>query len=121
MAENQFLSVLRIWAAVAWADGEVSPEEADRFKRLVAQATLDDGERKQALGFLDQAVSLDTANIESLSERSREGIYEAAARMAAADREFASGEKQFLGRLREALHIDAARAQELEAAVPGLK
>ena len=120
MPENQFLSVLRVWAAVAWADGKISAEEADRFRRLVSQATLGESQRQEALGFLETKVSLDTANIDALSDRSREGIYEAAARMAAADREFAAAEKTFLARLRTALLIPNARAEEIEKKVPGL-
>ena len=120
MPENLFLSVLRVWAAVAWADGKISIEEADRFKRLVRQATLNEQERQEALGFLADKVSLDTANIGALSDKSREGIYEAAARMAAADRDFADAERTFLARLRTALQIQEARAKELESKVPGL-
>ena len=35
MAESQILSVIRMWAAVAWADGVMSETEAESLGRLI--------------------------------------------------------------------------------------
>jgi len=38
MAESQILSVIRMWAAVAWADGVMSETEAESLSRLIRHA-----------------------------------------------------------------------------------
>ena len=44
MAESQILSVIRMWAAVAWADGAMAEAEAESLERLIrtAELTLDE-------------------------------------------------------------------------------
>jgi uncharacterized membrane protein YebE (DUF533 family) len=120
MGESQYLSVIRIWAALAWADDKIVDSEAAAMKRLVESADLTDEERQTALSWLDTKVELDTAGITGLSADARQGIYRAAGRLAAVDLEIADEERVFLDRLREGLEIDEETAKELEKGVPML-
>jgi uncharacterized membrane protein YebE (DUF533 family) len=119
MAETQFLSVIRLWAALAWADGVVAAAEATALRRLIDAAQLSDEERTTAQGFLTARVELEPANLEGLSIDSRQGIYRAACRLAAVDRGVADVERSFLGRLRSILAVAPDAAQDIEAAVFG--
>ncbi len=116
---THFLSVIRVWAALAWADGIIAHPEAVAMKRLIQTADLTDEEREIALGWLESEVELDTDSLASLGEDARLGIYQAAARLAAVDLEVAVEERAFLYRLREGLGIDPEKAKEIEAAIPG--
>jgi len=118
MAENQFLSVIRTWAAVAWADGEVVAAEALAMTRLIESADLSPDERKTAMGFVTEKVELDTSNLGALSDDARRGIYKAACRMAAVDRNLAEPERALLAKLREGLAIGDAAA-DIETQVFG--
>jgi uncharacterized membrane protein YebE (DUF533 family) len=120
MGESQFLSVIRVWAAMAWADGVVHDNEAQALRRLIGAAELEDDERAAALRFVDEKVDLDTANIEGLSEDARRGIYRAACRMAAVDREIATAERSLLDKLRGHLGIAEEVAKDIEAGIPGM-
>ncbi len=120
MGESQYLSVIRIWAALAWADGVIADAEAAAMKRLVESADLTDDERATALGWLEEKVDLDTANISGLSEEARHGIYRAAVRLAAVDLEIADEERTFLDTLRGGLEISTETAAELEKGVPAM-
>jgi uncharacterized membrane protein YebE (DUF533 family) len=118
MAENQFLSVIRTWAAVAWADGVVVAAEALAMQRLIESADLSPDERKTAMGFVTEKVELDTDNLGTLSDDARRGIYKAACRMAAVDRDLAEPERALLAKLRDALALGDAAAG-IETAVFG--
>jgi uncharacterized membrane protein YebE (DUF533 family) len=120
MGESQFLSVIRVWAAMAWADGVIADSEAQAMRRLIGAAELDDDERTAAYRFLDEKVELDTANVSQLSEDARRGIYRAACRMAAVDREIAPAERQLLDKLRGHLEIAEEVAKDIERGIPGL-
>jgi uncharacterized membrane protein YebE (DUF533 family) len=120
MAESQFLSVIRVWAAMAWADGAIAEPEAQALRRLIGAAELDDAERAAAYRFLDQRVELDTAGVEVLSEDARRGIYRAACRMAAVDRAIAPAERALLEKLRAHLGLGEGVARDIEAGIPGL-
>ena len=120
MAESQFLSVIRVWAALAWADDVIADAEADAMKRLISSAELTEDERTTAMGWLEEKVDLDTANIKGLKDEARRGIYRAAARLAAVDLEIAAEERTFLTRLREGLEISETDAKEIEANIPGM-
>jgi uncharacterized membrane protein YebE (DUF533 family) len=119
MAETQFLSVIRLWAALAWADGVVKPAEATALRRLIDAAELTDDERVHAQGFLARKVELDPTNLEGLSVDSRQGIYRAACRLAAVDRDVADVERSFLAALRSALAVAPDAAEHIETAVFG--
>jgi uncharacterized membrane protein YebE (DUF533 family) len=120
MAETQFLSVIRVWAALAWADGVIAESEATGMKRLIGVAQLTDDEKATAIGFLTSRVDLDTSNLAELSPDAKKGIYRAACRLAAVDHDVAAAERIFLGRLRDGLSISEADAKEIEQGVPGL-
>ena len=118
MAENQFLSVIRIWAAMAWADDKVVAAEALAMERLIQAAELSDADRATARGFLKEKVELDTSNLGALTDEARRGIYKAACRMAAVDRNLEPPELALLVKLRDGLKIGGASA-EIETSVFG--
>ncbi|MBE7447661.1 MAG: hypothetical protein HS111_01845 [Kofleriaceae bacterium] len=120
MAESQFLTVIRIWAAMAWADGTLAEAEASALGRLIAGAQLDEAEAATARGFLDAAVTLDGVDLAALSSEARAGIYRAACRVAAIDRDVAQSERTLLVRLRDTLGLGLDAAREIEASVPGV-
>lgn len=115
--ESQYLSVLRVWAAMAWADGVITDSERTAMKRLIAVAELSSAERDTARGWLESPVEVDAAGLAGLSGEARTGIYRAAVRLAGVDLELAPEELRFLERLRAGLGIDDDRAREIEAAV----
>lgn len=119
MSENRFLGVIRVWAAVAWADGVIADNERTAMERLIKTAPLDDAQRAEAFGWLEQKVDFDTAGVEGLSHESRLGVYRAAARLAAVDQDVADEEKVFLVRLRDALGLDEQEARTIESEIPG--
>jgi uncharacterized membrane protein YebE (DUF533 family) len=117
--ESQHLSVIRVWAALAWADGVIAPSEAAAMTRLIeGSAELSDDERKVAKGFLNSKIELDTTQMAGLSAEAREGIYRAAARLAHIDNDFAEAEQQFLERLRAGLSINEATAKKILESIP---
>lgn len=120
MADSPFLTVIRIWAATAWADGKLADAEAHALRRLIDGAELDDGERATATGFLAAKVELDHEGLATLSLDARRGVYRAACRMAALDHEIAPAEREMLTRLCNGLGLPADEAHAIEQSVPGL-
>jgi uncharacterized membrane protein YebE (DUF533 family) len=120
MAESQILSVIRMWAAVAWADGVMSETEAESLGRLIRTADLTDDERAGAREFLQAKTELPDTYLTNLTAEARRGIYRAACRMAVVDHVFSVTERALLDRLRGLLRIAAETAQEIEAEVPGM-
>ena len=121
MAESQILSVIRVWAAVAWADGVLAEAEAEGMRRLIRSADLTAEERTGATKFLDARVDLPDVYLDNLSPESRRGIYRAACRMAVVDHVFAHAERRMLDRLQGMLGIPGDIAKEIEADVPGME
>src|SRR5689334_9862651 len=121
MAESQILSVIRVWAAVAWADGMLAEAEADGMRRLIRTAELSNDERNLAMEMLETRVELPEVYLHNLNPESRRGIYRAACRMAVVDHVFAHAERRLLDRLQVVLAIPSEIAQEIEADVPGLE
>jgi uncharacterized membrane protein YebE (DUF533 family) len=121
MAESQILSVIRVWAAVAWADGVLAEAEAEGMRRLIRSADLTPDERGSATTFLDSRTELPELYLKNLNPESRRGIYRAACRMAVVDHVFAHAERKMLDRLQGMLGIPAEIAQEIEADIPGLE
>lgn len=109
------MSVIRVWAAMAWADGVVAPAEAEALRRLISVAPIEESERRAALGFLDEPMELDTARLRGLGAESRHGVYQAAVRLARIDLDLATQERALLERLREALGIDPTTAADIES------
>jgi uncharacterized membrane protein YebE (DUF533 family) len=120
MAESQILSVIRVWAAVAWADGVLAEAEAEGMRRLIRTADLTPEERVAASVFLDGKVDLPDVYLDNFSPESRRGIYRAACRMAVVDHVFAHAERRMLDRLQGMLGIPVEIATEIEADVPGM-
>ncbi len=115
MADNPYLSVIRVWAAMAWADGKVVPPERAAIERLIASAELSEGERAVALGYLDERQEFDVKDFDSLSAPAREGVYRAACRLSAIDKHVADSERALLRKLRGVLGIDEHLAKAIEA------
>jgi uncharacterized membrane protein YebE (DUF533 family) len=120
MAESQILSVIRMWAAVAWADGVMSETEVDSLSRLIRTADLTDEERTAAGVFLTTKTGLPETYLTNLTPEARRGIYRAACRMAVVDHVFSVTERALLDRMRNLLGLPAEIAQEIEAEVPGM-
>jgi len=120
MAESQILSVIRMWAAVAWADGEMSETEGESLSRLIRTADLTDDERAGARVFLAHRTELPETYVSNLTLDAKRGVYRAACRMAVVDHVFSVTERALLDRLRSLLGMSVEVAQELEAEVPGL-
>ena len=114
MADNPYLSVIRVWAAMAWADGKVVKQEKAALERLIASAELSEGERAVALGYLDERQELDVKDFATLSEPAREGVYRAACRLSAIDKHVAESERALLGKLRGVLGLDEFLAKQIE-------
>ena len=115
--ESQYLAVIRVWAALAWADGVIQDSERDAITKLISVAQLSDEDRKTAIALLDSKVELATDSISGLSAPAREGIYRAALRMAMVDLDMAKEETAMLARLRDGLNIDEATAKSIETAI----
>lgn len=120
MAESQLLSVIRMWAAVAWADGVLAEPEAEGLRRLIRTADLTPEERDAAGAFLEAAVALPDTFLSSLSPEARRGVYRAACRMAVVDHHYSDTEKRQLTRMRDLLAIPEDIAHEIESDIPGL-
>jgi uncharacterized membrane protein YebE (DUF533 family) len=121
MAESQIVSVIRVWAAVAWADGVLAEAEAEGLRRLIRNAELTAGEREAATKLLDGRVELPELYLQNVNAEARRGIYRAACRMAIVDHVFAHAERKMLDRLQTMLGIPKEIAHEIEADVPGLE
>ena len=120
MAESQILSVIRMWAAVAWADGVMSETEVDSLSRLIRTADLTDEERAAARTFLVTKTGLPETYLTNLTPEARRGIYRAACRMAVVDHVFSVTERALLDRRRNLLGVPAETAQLIEAEIPGV-
>ena len=121
MAESQIVSVIRVWAAVAWADGVLAEAEAEGLRRLIRNAELTAGERTDATKLLEARVELPQLYLQNINAEARRGIYRAACRMAIVDHVFAHAERKMLDRLQILLGVPQEIAIEIEADVPGLE
>ena len=118
--ESQILSVIRMWAAVAWADGVMSETETESLSRLIRTADLTDSERAAARGFIETRTGLPETYLTNLSPEARRGVYRAACRMAVVDHVFSVTERAPLDRMRNLLGVPAEIAREIETEVPGI-
>ena len=120
MAESPILSVIRMWAAIAWADGGLAESEAKSLSRLIRTADLTEDERAAARTFLHNRTGLPETYLTNLPPEARRGVYRAACRMAVVDHVFSVTERALLDRMRNLLGIPAETAREIEAEVPGM-
>jgi uncharacterized tellurite resistance protein B-like protein len=118
--ESQILSVIRMWAAVAWADGVMSETETESLSRLIRTADLTDSERAAARSFIEARTGLPETYLTNLTPEARRGVYRAACRMAVVDHVFSVTERALLDRMRNLLGVPAEIAREIEAEVPGI-
>ena len=121
MAESQILSVIRMWAAIAWADGVLAESEAEGMRRLIGGAELTPEERATANRFLEAFTTLPDTYMTTLTPDARRGVYRAACRMAMVDHDVAEPEKRVLRKLRTLLAVPDDIAAEIESDVPGMK
>ena len=119
MADSINLAVFKVWAAMAWADGKIAPDEARALRRLVENAPLTQDERETALSFLEQQVTLSASDYSNLSVDARQGIYRAACRLAKVDNEVSDTERNLLTQLRSVLSVADTAAGEIELEVLG--
>lgn len=119
MAESQALTVIRLWAAIAWADGKIADRERDSLRKLIDLAKLGESEAPYAKLLLTERAEL-PAELAEMSDESKKGIYRAACRIAMVDDELAAAERALLDQLRDKLGLSADAAKQLEYAVPGL-
>lgn len=120
MADSPLLTVIRIWAAMAWADGVIADAEKSALERLIKTAGLGDADLATARGWLEKRVDLDGAGLDELSPGARAGVYQSACRIAALDRDVADSERKMLVKLRDALGLGIDAAREIEAGIPGV-
>lgn len=113
-SESQYLAVIRVWAALAWADDVIQDSEREAILKLISVAQLSNEERDTAKAMLDSKVELETQPITGLSEPAREGIYRAALRLAMVDLDMAAEEAAMLKRLRDGLEISGEDATRIE-------
>ena len=110
--------MIRLLAAVSWADGELADNESAAIERLIHAANLDDDERATARTWLATPVELDAADVGALNDNQRLATYQAAVRIALSDEELADAERVLLDRIRDALGLSAEQALEIEAEMP---
>jgi uncharacterized membrane protein YebE (DUF533 family) len=118
--ESQILSVIRMWAAVAWADGVMSETETESLSRLIRTADLTDSERAAARAFIETRTGLPETYLTNLTPEAKRGVYRAACRMAVVDHVFSVTERALLDRMRNLLGVPAEIAREIESEVPGI-
>jgi uncharacterized membrane protein YebE (DUF533 family) len=112
---SAYLAVIRVWAAAAWADGRIVPDEDKALRRLIVAARLEPADQATALGYLDAPVALDTGELAGLGPEQRAGIYRSALRLVGIDRDVSTAEAGFLRRLQVGLGLDDAEVEAMEA------
>lgn len=118
--DSQILNVIRVWAAIAWADGVPGPEEVAGLRRLIQNADLTAAERAAAARCISEPVAMPELYLESLTPLARRGIYRAGCKVAVVDHVFTRTERRMLNQLRDQLGITEESAKEIESEVPGL-
>jgi uncharacterized membrane protein YebE (DUF533 family) len=114
MATNE-LKILHAWAAAAWADGKLHPEEKRALHRFIgASSGLTPEERADAEALLESPQQLDAAELKTLGKDEREGIYRAARAIVGLDRTVSVQELEWLARLRGELELDQATLAVIE-------
>ena len=111
--EKPFLEAIKIWAAAAWADGELDESEAAMVRGMITAGPLDEQEQALASRWLHARVHLDSVDLGKLSPAGRRDIFLSAARVALADGRLVRTERAFLAGLQKMLDIDAGVAKEV--------
>lgn len=113
--EALFLTVVKLWAATAWADGVLADNERRLLEGLIRGAKVSEATRATALGFLATKVALEDAQVDRLAPAERSGVYRTSCRMATVDGQLADAEKAFLRRLASRLGLGGDAAASIEA------
>ncbi|HEY3358438.1 MAG TPA: tellurite resistance TerB family protein [Polyangia bacterium] len=114
------LRILRLWAAAAWADGELHPAEAAALRRFIeASDDLSADARREAFRLLDGPTAVDVDEVRALRPEAREGVYRAALDIVRLDRKVTPEEEGFLERLRRVLDLDEAVLARIELVAKG--
>jgi uncharacterized membrane protein YebE (DUF533 family) len=109
------MKMLRAWAAAAWADGKLHPNEKRALERFIQAAKgLTDHERATAGEVLEKPQQIDAAELRSLGKDAREGVYRAARSILGLDLVIPPEELEWLAKLREVLELDAATMDRIE-------
>lgn len=119
MAESQTLTVIRLWAAIAWADGKIADRERESLRRLIELAELSPEEMALATALMTEGAQL-PSEIAQMTEEAKRGVYRAACKIAMVDDELADAERVLLDQLRDKLQLSSDAAKQIEYAVPGV-
>jgi glutathione peroxidase len=110
MGHHPFLEAVRIWAAAAWADGELSPAEAKVVRSMIEVGPLGPDDRSVAQRWLHTRVHLGEVDLGPLGADTKADIYASAVKVAGVDDGVVRAEREFLQRLQAALGISEADA-----------
>ena len=109
-------TIVRLWAAAAWADGVLHPAEAAALRRLIdASDDLDADGRAQALALLDSPPDVKVEEVLKLGPAAREGVYRAALGIIRLDGRVTADEEEWVSKLRARLGLDEATLKKIEA------
>lgn len=101
------LQILRIIAAAAQSDGQVSPEEGELYHHFLASANLPAPQKKQAQTFLKQPVELESLEFDAFhSWLLKKYFLELAILTTWANRQISEPEEAFLRKLTHQLGLD---------------
>ena len=115
MNDKTFLSVFRIWASCAWADGVLDFRESASLENLVTRnREISDLARRTAISWIDQAPEFNDVDVRDLSESARWKVYEAAFALAVIDETVTEEERHILDRIITMLELDEDKARVKE-------
>ncbi|MCA9578338.1 MAG: DUF533 domain-containing protein [Polyangiales bacterium] len=110
------LRILELWAATAWADGHLHPNEAAALERRIeASPDLSRAELETARRLLSHPPDVSVDAVQALDAIAREGVYRAALGIVALDGVLHERERAFITRLRAALGLAEATLVAIEA------
>jgi len=92
----------------------MADSEAAALRRIMAVAHFEEGERQVAAQYIASPVELDDSEMGDADYPTREGVYRAAVRCAAADGVLEESETAILLRLRKILSIPDATANVID-------
>ncbi len=105
------LTSIKVWAAAAWADGNVLEEAALAMALIIAAAPISDAERAIARTWIKEPVTLEDLDLSAIPREERLVMYTEASKLVGVDHYIASAERGFLFRLGKALELDEDEAR----------
>jgi tellurite resistance protein len=110
------LLTVKLWAAAAWADGELHPTEAAALKRLIEASDDLSGEaRAEAMTYLSAKPEVSVEDVNDLDEPARQGVLRAAQQIVAIDGLLKDEEMAFLDKLKKTLELDESTKSKIES------